>query len=152
MHCEQAFGEKVDNEQVFVLQWTGSEQVFGQGDAMSVAFELEHEVFYPRLQVVPTASRRTPSHTAVVQRRRLVLGLVVVALLVLLALPIRALAGQTIASAAPTAGQEYIVHSGDTLQSIAARVDSSDVAGLAHRLAIETGSTVVVPGEHLLIP
>ncbi len=80
------------------------------------------------------------------------MGVVVAILLVLLVLPIRALAGQTIARSAPTAGQEYIVHSGDTLESIAARVGGSDVAGLVHRLAVETGSTVVVPGEHLLIP
>jgi hypothetical protein len=45
-----------------------------------------------------------------------------------------------------------VVESGDTLASIAQRADSADVSGLTQRLASEIGSTVVVPGEHLLIP
>jgi LysM repeat protein len=77
---------------------------------------------------------------------------VVVVLLVLLMLPIRAFGGKPIASSVPTAGQEYIVKQGDTLASIAAQVSSSNTLDLAHRLASEVGSTVVVPGEHLLIP
>jgi predicted Zn-dependent protease len=67
-------------------------------------------------------------------------------------LPLRSLGGRTIAGAAPTTGQEYVVRPGDTIASIAARVDGSNVTGMARRLASEAGSTVVVPGEHLLIP
>jgi LysM repeat protein len=52
----------------------------------------------------------------------------------------------------PTAGQEYVVRSGDTLASIAARVGSSNVVGIERQLAREAGSGVLVPGEHLLIP
>jgi hypothetical protein len=151
MPHEQAFEECVDNEQVFVLQWKGSEQVFEQGDAMSVAFEFEYETSYPRLQVVPERTIRT-TPPARIRRRRLVLAAVVVGLLVLLMLPIRALGGKTLAGAAPTQGQEYVVKGGDTLTSIAQRADSADVAGMTRRLASEIGSTVVVPGEHLLIP
>ncbi len=87
-----------------------------------------------------------------VQRRRLLLGAVVVILLVLLMLPIRALGGKTIAGSGPVTGHEYVVRSGDTLASIATQVDSSDVVGMEQQLAHELGSTVLVPGEHLLIP
>jgi hypothetical protein len=151
MAHEQAFEKWVDTEQVFVLQWERSEQVFGQGDAMSVALELEYETFYPRLQVVPERATR-PVPPARLRRRRVMLAAVVIGLLVLLMLPIRALGGKTLAGAAPTQGQEYVVQSGDTLASIAQRVDRADVNGMTQRLAHEIGSTVVVPGEHLLIP
>lgn len=120
---------------------------------MSVALEVEYEAFYPRLQVVPDVPGRiVPS--ARVQRRRVILGVVVVVvvLLVLLMLPIRALGGKTIAGSAPTAGQEYVVRGGDTLSSIAGQVGGGNVASIERQLAGETGSTVLVPGEHLLIP
>jgi hypothetical protein len=151
MRCEQAFDKSVDTEHVFVLHCGRSEQVFEGGDAMSVALELEYEELYPRLRVLPhPAERRGPSPR--VKRRRLILGAVVVVLLVLLMLPIRALGGKTLAQSGPVAGQEYVVQTGDTLASIAARVDRADVAGTKQRLAKEMGSTVLVPGEHLLIP
>ena len=151
MSCEQAFDKSVDTERLFVLQCGTSEHVFEKGDAMSVALELEYEEFYPRLQVVPDVPGRT-GPSARVQRRRIILGVIVAVLLVLLMLPIRALGGQTIAGSAPTAGQEYVVQSGDTLASIAQRVGGGNVAALERQLAGEAGSTVLVPGEHLLIP
>jgi nucleoid-associated protein YgaU len=151
MGYEQAFDKSVDTERLFVLQCGSSEHVFEEGDAMSVALELEYEAFHPRLQVVPALPVRTGS-SARVQRRRVILGVVVVALLVLLMLPIKALGGRTIAGSAPAAGQEYVVRSGDTLASIAERVGGGNVAGLERQLAGEVGSTVLVPGEHLLIP
>jgi diacylglycerol kinase family enzyme len=76
----------------------------------------------------------------------------VVALLVLLALPIRSLGGSTLAQAAPAEGQEYIVKAGDSLASIAAQADPDHASALVARLASEVGSTVVVPGEHVFIP
>jgi hypothetical protein len=151
MGYEQTFDKSVDTERLFVLQCGSSEHVFGKGDAMSVALELEYEAFHPRLQVVPALPVRT-GPSARVQRRRVILGVVVVALLVLLMLPIKALGGRTIAGSAPAAGQEYVVRSGDTLASIAERVGGGNVAGLERQLAGEVGSTVLVPGEHLLIP
>ncbi len=118
---------------------------------MSVALELEYEEFYPRLTVVPPLAE--PARTSrTVQRRRLILGAVVVALLVVLALPIRAIGGKTVAGAGPTAGQEYVVRSGDTLASLAAEVDRNNTAGVEKKLIHETGSSALVPGEHLLIP
>jgi hypothetical protein len=144
VRSEQAFGKLFDSEHMFVVHCGKSKQVFEGGDALSVALELEYEAFYPRLRVMPAPAERV-GPSARVQRRRLILGVVVVALLVLLMLPIRALAGKTIAGAGPTAGQEYVVRSGDTLASIAARVDGGNLEN-------EAGSSVLVPGEHLLIP
>ena len=118
---------------------------------MSVALELEYEEFFPRLRVVPDVPQRTAPSSRV-RHRRAVLIAVVAVLLVLLMLPIRALGGQTVAGSAPTAGQEYVVRGGDTLASIASQVGGDNVAGMEQQLATEAGSTVVVPGEHLLIP
>jgi LysM repeat protein len=70
----------------------------------------------------------------------------------LLALPIRALGGSAVGPAVPTAGQDYVVQPGDTLASIASRADPADAATMTLRLARETGSSVVVPGEHLFVP
>jgi hypothetical protein len=151
MACEQVFEESVDTEHLFVLQCQESEQVFGEGEAMSVALELEYETIYPRLRVVSGREHNVRGLSRI-QRRRLVMGAVVVALLVLLMLPLRALGGQTVVGAAPTQGQVYVVHSGDTLASIAAQVDRGNVPGMVQRLIDETGSTTVVPGEHVLIP
>jgi hypothetical protein len=146
MSCEQAFDKSIDIERLFVLQCEGSEHVFGEGDAMSVALEVEYEAFYPKLHVVPDVPGRTgPS-------ARVILGVVVVVLLVLLMLPLKALGGQTIAGSAPTAGQEYVVRSGDTIASVAEQVGGANVASLERQLAGEAGSSVLVPGEHLLIP
>ena len=118
---------------------------------MSVAFELEFEAYRPRLYALPDQpARLAPSPR--VRRRRVVLAASVVALLVLLALPIRALGGSTLAQAAPVQGQEYIVKTGDTLASIAAQADPGRASALVARLASEVGSTVVVPGEHIFIP
>jgi hypothetical protein len=157
MEYEQAFEEIVDTEHVFVLQCQRSEQVFERGDAMSVAFEVEYESAYPKLQLVPDypAPRIglvSPTPPARLGHRRLALVLVVAVLLVLLVLPIRAFGGKALAASVPTAGQTYIVKGGDTLASIARQVDPSDAGAMAQRLAHEVGSSVVVPGEHLLIP
>jgi hypothetical protein len=118
---------------------------------MSVAYELDFETYRPQLYVVPTPSPWI-GPSARVRRRRVFLAAVVVALLVLLALPIRALGGSTLAQAAPAQGQEYIVKAGDTLASIATRADPAHSASLTERLVRETGTSLVVPGEHVFIP
>jgi hypothetical protein len=76
----------------------------------------------------------------------------VLGLLVLLALPIRALGGSTLAQAPPSKGQVYVVKSGDTLASIAAQANPDRAGSLTQELAREVGSSVVVPGEHVFIP
>lgn len=118
---------------------------------MSVAFELEYEVFRPSLRLVPDHPVRV-TRPSPVQRRRLVLALAVAVLLVLLMLPIRALGGSTLAAQTPAQGQEYIVKSGDTLASIARAADPGNVSGMVAKLEQATGTAVVVPGEHLQIP
>ena len=123
---------------------------------MSVAFELENPAYRPlRLYVLPDPPARIAPTPPSVRRRRAVLAaaaVVAAVLLILLALPLRQLGGSTLAQAQPTPGQEYIVKSGDTLASIAARADRADASALTARLAREVGSTVVVPGEHIQIP
>ena len=120
---------------------------------MSVAYELEFETYRPRLYVLPDQPARTAPSPRV-RRRRVVLA-----------------RGRRRAScsscwpcrSAPSAaarwprrhrrqGQEYIVKAGDTLASIAARADPAHAASLTGQLARETGSSVVVPGEHIFIP
>ncbi|HUE07824.1 MAG TPA: LysM domain-containing protein [Acidimicrobiales bacterium] len=118
---------------------------------MSVAFELEVEACRPRLYVLPDQPART-APTPRVRRRRVVLGAVVLGLLVLLALPIRALGGSTLAQAPPSKGQVYVVRAGDTLASIAAQANPAGAGTLTQELAHEVGSSVVVPGEHVFIP
>ena len=150
---DQGVREIVDIEQTFVIQCTGSEQVFGKGDAMSVAFELEYEIFRPRLRVIPEHPVRAAGPVQIRQRRLAVaVAIAVAVLLVLLMLPIRSLGGSTLADAGPAVGQTYIVKAGDTLASIAQRTGVTDVAALTAQLASVTGSTVVVPGEHIRIP
>jgi len=121
---------------------------------MSVAFELEYEMFQPRLRLVPAASAAPagPPRAVVVRRRRLLVAAVAAVLLILLMLPIRVLGGASLASAGPVAGQQYIVKGGDTLASIAQRADAANPASMTARLVAETGSTVVVPGERIIIP
>jgi hypothetical protein len=118
---------------------------------MSVAFELEFEVCRPRLYALPDQPART-APTPLVRRRRMVVGLAVAVLLILLALPIRAIGGSTAGPQVPTLGHGYVVQNGDTLASIAGRADPAHAVALTERLAQETGSSVVVPGEHVFIP
>ncbi len=118
---------------------------------MSVAFELEYEACRPQLYALPDQPARTAPSPRV-RRRRVVLAAVVVGLLVLLALPIRALGGSTLAQAAPAAGQVYVVKAGDTLASIAAQAEPARAGVLTQQLSHEVGSSVVVPGEHVFIP
>ncbi len=97
---------------------------------------------------------------ATVRRRRMILGTVAVALLAALALPWggaggRPLAtpGSALAGTALTAHTQYIVQLGDTLWSIALRLDpDGDPRPLVAQMAGEMGGDVVVPGEHLVLP
>jgi len=102
---------------------------------------------------------RTTRPTVAVRRRRLLLGTVATGLLVALALPWSgtggslatpgpALAGGSVAHHAP-----YVVHPGDTLWSIAVRLDpTGDPRPLVAKLEAEVGGDNVVPGEQLVLP
>ena len=91
-----------------------------------------------------------------VRRRRTLLALMGLGVAVL-ALPLGGSGGGShtagSAAAAIAAGTTYTVESGDTLWSIAQRVDpSGDPRPLVERMAAEIGTYQVVPGEHVAIP
>jgi len=102
---------------------------------------------------------RTTRPSVAVRRRRFLLGTVATGLLVALALPWSgtggslatpgpALAGETVAHHAP-----YVVQPGDTLWSIALRLDpTGDPRPVVAKLEAEIGGDNVVPGEQLVLP
>jgi hypothetical protein len=92
------------------------------------------------------------------RRRTVLLGAAVGAAVVGLALPVSALGGAPEAGPGATSGRAagaavYVVRPGDTLWSIASRLDAGgDPRPLAEAIAREIGSTSVVPGERIAIP
>ena len=109
----------------------------------------------------------TPRHPSVlarrrarVRRRRVLLATVIGAVLVALALPWGgaggrplATSGPVLAGAATVAHADYIVQPGDTLWSIAVRLDpSGDPRVVVGELEAQTGSDTVAPGQHLHLP
>jgi hypothetical protein len=131
----------------------------------------EHPVTGPRPSVhtgADVADHRRARRSASVRRRRIGASVAVVGLVTLLALPVSALAGHPAAGspgasvAPPTpglplevqAGQGtyYVARPGDTLRSIAGRLDAAHATRLAARLASELGSGTIVPGEHIPVP
>jgi nucleoid-associated protein YgaU len=115
-------------------------------------------------QARPTRARcvtdgRTTRPSVAVRRRRFVLGTVAAGLLAALALPWSgtggslatpgpALAGETVA-----AHSSYVVRPGDTLWSIAVRLDpTGDPRPAVAQLETQVGSDTVVPGESLVLP
>ena len=94
------------------------------------------------------------------RRRRTLVGLVLIAGLVILSWPGHAFGGVT-GTGLPTdlanssvvaSGTVYEVQAGDTVASIAAKVNPLDPHLARVALVRELGSAVVVPGEHVLIP
>jgi hypothetical protein len=98
---------------------------------------------------------------SVVRRRRIVAGVAVGVLLVLLALPVQALGGVTATGkAAPGGvvaglvdGSLYVVQPGDTVASVAHELNpAGDQGALQAKIRAVVGSSVLVPGEHILLP
>jgi len=97
----------------------------------------------PRTRLVVATTRQPAARPWVRPRRRRATGSAVVGVaLVLLAMPLRGLAP----------GSTYVVQHGDTLRSIAQRVNAAIAPLIAAELAAETGSAQVVAGEHVRIP
>ncbi|HEY5025820.1 MAG TPA: LysM peptidoglycan-binding domain-containing protein [Acidimicrobiales bacterium] len=102
---------------------------------------------------------RTTRPSAAVRRRRVALGTVAAGLLVALALPWSGTGGSLATPGTALAGerviahQPYVVQRGDTLWSIAVRLDpTGDPRPVVAKLEAETGGPDVVPGEQLTLP
>ena len=99
----------------------------------------------------PDHPRRQLSTTRRARLRRTGMIVLFATLLGALAAPVSALAGTGSVSLTP--GSTYTVRPGDTLRSIAVRLDpGGDPRSIVHQLVAETGSDTVVVGEHLRLP
>jgi LysM repeat protein len=101
------------------------------------------------------------SRASVYRRRRLLAVVVAIGVLVALALPLRSLGAMTTSGVVTPAGapaglgdgMPYVVQSGDTLASIAKAINpNANQVKLISQMRAEVGSSVVVPGEHLILP
>ena len=123
----------------------------------------QSEVDRRRHQARPTRAGcvtdgRTTRPSVAVRRRRVVLGTVAAGLLVALALPWSGTGGSLATSGPALAGETvvahhaYVVQPGDTLWSIAVRLDpTGDPRPVVAKLEAEVGDNVV-PGEQLVLP
>ena len=113
------------------------------------------------LRTGPTLAKRRAARKRMMQRRRrtlVALGLVVG--LAILSWPGHAFGGTTgsdlpgdLASSADLAsGMVYVVQPGDTLTSISTSINPMNPAAARTALVHELRTSVVVPGEHVLIP
>jgi nucleoid-associated protein YgaU len=116
-----------------------------------------HQVRPTRAGCVVDGRKARPS--VAVRRRRVLLGTVATGLLVALALPWSgtggslATPGPALAGEAVAAHSAYVVQPGDTLWSIAVRLDpTGDPRPVVAKLESELGSDNVVPGEQLVLP
>ncbi len=106
------------------------------------------------------ARRRAARVRATQRRRRVVVGLVLMSALTILALPghvfgatnSSGLSSDLADSSVLAPGMDYVVQSGDSVSSIAKDVNPVDPSLVRAQLVHQLGSSVVVPGEHVLIP
>lgn len=113
------------------------------------------------LRTGPTLAQRRASRARMLRhRRRTLVVLSLVAGLVILSWPGHAFGGTT-GSGLPTdlanssvlaSGMQYVVQPGDTLDTIARMVNPLNPSQARVGLVRELGSSVVVVGEHVLIP
>ena len=134
-------------------------------------YELEEAPSHLRLEsdeATPRAFREGPSLAqrrrvrARLRQRRQRLGatLVLVGALSVLAVPGHVFGATTGAglssdlatSSVLASGMDYVVQPGDTITSIAREMNPTDPTEARSLLVAELGSSVVVPGEHVLIP
>jgi hypothetical protein len=116
-----------------------------------------HQVRPTRAGCVVDGRKARPS--VAVRRRRVLLGTVATGLLVALALPWSGTGGSLATPGPALAGEpvaahaSYVVQPGDTLWSIAVRLDpTGDPRPVVAELEAEAGSPNVVPGEQLVLP
>jgi hypothetical protein len=108
----------------------------------------------------PVAQRRAARVRMLRRRRRSLACAALVAGLVILAWPGHAFGGENsvglstdlATSSVLSAGMDYVVQPGDTIDTIA-RLINPVTPSLARRALVrELGSAVVVPGEHVIVP
>ena len=151
------------------------EQVFVKGAAMAAVEVFESESYVsadprPHLRLVTTpqtfrsgpslAQRRGARARMLRRRRRTFVALALTLGIVILSWPGHAFGGVT-GSGLPTdlanssvlaSGMVYVVQPGDSLNSIARAVNPVDPAQARAALVHVLHSSVIVPGEHILIP
>jgi nucleoid-associated protein YgaU len=102
--------------------------------------------------------QRVAARAAAVRRRHILLGLVAVAAVIALAVPWgtradHALAAPARAGATLSPHSVYVVQPGDTLWSIAQRINpQGDPRALMTPLSEQVGGDGIRPGERLLLP
>jgi hypothetical protein len=136
-------------------------------------FESDEAVTAPHLQLVPDykvtnplrfgpslAQRRASRARMLARRRRTMVAVVLAAALTVLMIPGHVF-GATTGTGLPSdlstssvlaSGMDYVVQPGDTVSSIARDINPVNPASARLMLVRELGSSVVVPGEHVLIP
>lgn len=109
---------------------------------------------------VPVRARRAKRSLARRRRRAALIGLVLAGAFTVLALPGHTfgatdgagLSNDLAGSAVLASGMDYVVQPGDSVLSIAREMNPVDPAEARTLLVRELHSSVVVPGEHVLIP
>jgi hypothetical protein len=104
--------------------------------------------------------RRLERARVLQRRRRVAVALVLVGALTILALPghtFGATSGAGLStdlagSSTLASGMDYVVQPGNTVNSLAREMNPTNPSVARSLLVHELGSTVVVPGEHVLIP
>jgi hypothetical protein len=104
--------------------------------------------------------RRAARARVLQRRRRFAAALLLLGALTILALPGHTFGATTGAglstdlagSSTLASGMEYVVQPGDTVNSIAREMNPVEPSFARSLLVRELGSSVVVPGEHVLIP
>lgn len=109
----------------------------------------------PDLRVLPGGRSRRPSR-AVLLRRRLVAALVLASALWLAGWVLGSLGGGPLAApgpARPVSRATYVVQPGDTLWSVAARLDrGGDIRDTVQALAGANGGSAITAGQRLVLP
>ena len=122
--------------------------------------ELVQPVVLPLRTGIPVSRRRAARERMMRRRRRAAMAAAVAVSVAVLALPGHAFGGMTGSgvpidqanSSVMASGMVYVVQSGDSVSSIARMINPWQPRIARSALVRELGSSVVVPGEHVLVP